>query len=587
MRFTIAVIAVLALLTGCSVPGGAGSIAGTIAFEALPTTAQARSVFPRPAIAAGEVLISFYGDMDDTFSPPATVRSGGVTFTLHGQRSALGTYVYRAAALSEQETWSIIGELERSGVYATVMPNVLLEPLGVPIAPKDLWHYELINAVSESGAWNLGYTGAGVTVGVVDTGGTVSGGLEHTDLHFAGGYKFDGVRDADFTAVNHHGMHVAGTIGANGAVFQGLAPAVDLIAARTIGLNGRGAITDVFDAVWWAAGGSIAGVPDNPNPARVINISLGVDRQACPAAAASLFEMLHRAGVIVVVAAGNSGIPADQVMPANCPGVITVGALEPGGTQAPYSGYGEAVDVVAPGGLKSTDPEKKVFSTLIPDVMDQSTYGWEVGTSMAAPHVAGVIALMLEKNATLDTDAVLEILRDTAYEPASCNGCGAGGVDAKAALDATPASSDPPAFSPLPTRPNAFFPAFVVALKTCKIGTGGCTALSPQYAHGVAIDASRFVQVSQFTNLEPFDIPSVAAGEYHVLAWRPYRLSGLGSAGVPINVAPGDDIAIANHLVNVGRDREGRVNLVLGPYAQGDIDAMLVHAMTQVLSNGL
>lgn len=567
-------LAIIVGLVACSQPEQTGSIRGVVQFgptgQALP---QARSLHPDPAVVPGEVLLGFAADTGAEFTPPALLRAAGTELALRGNRNALGVYVYTFAAETEAETWRVIRQLEQSGEFAEVIPNVLMKSFNAPLAPSELWHYDLVGVED---AWASGYTGAGVTVAVVDTGGIMPGAqYPHPDLTFVGGYNFvDG--NADYSAAGVHGVHVAGTVGGNGDVFKGIAYEANLVAARAMTGN-RGSLSHVIDATWWAAGGTIDGVPANPNPARVINLSLGAKDTPCYPAAESLFALLSNAGIAVVVAAGNEpgGIAVERMMPGNCPSVITVGAVEPNKEQASYTAFGNGIDIMGPGGAQNPATDR-VLSTGIPTATDTAPYFWEAGTSMAAPHVAGLAALMVEKNPSISPSEIRRIIQETAQRLPGCNGCGAGLVSASAALQAVPASSAAPNFPPLPARPRGYYPAFVVALHHCKQGATSC---SPE---GINYESSQMVLVPELSTSEPFAFNSLEPGDYTVLAWRPFRGSGgvlwsvnttvdyLATAGLPVSVRPG---AVT-----------GQVWLPLGPNVAPAIDPKLLNAMTQVVT---
>lgn len=138
-------------------------------------------------------------------------------------------------------------------------------------------------------------------------------------------------------------------------------------------------------------------------------------------------------GAIIVVAAGNSNVEASTFSPAGCSGVVTVGATNAEGNRASYSNYGSRIDLMAPGGEPGG---LQVVSTLA-----SGQYGGKAGTSMAAPHVAGVLALMKSKKPSLTAAEAISLLKETArrLSAAQCNrpsagDCGAGLVDARAAL---------------------------------------------------------------------------------------------------------------------------------------------------------
>ena len=201
-------------------------------------------------------------------------------------------------------------------------------------------------------------------------------------------------------------------------------------------------------AVGTTSSQSLSGVPANPNPAKVINLSLG-GQAPCLQTYKRAIKSANSRGTTVVVAAGNSNANASQFTPANCAGVVTVAALDRQGNRAFYSNFGTTVEVSAPGGevrletdppgTRST-PENGVLSTLndgatTPGAPIYYTY---MGTSMAAPHVAGLVALMLSKNGALTPSQVLAALQANARPiPGTCTGgCGAGLVDAAATVAA-------------------------------------------------------------------------------------------------------------------------------------------------------
>ena len=341
-------------------------------------------------------------------------------------------------------------------------PDRILTHSATPTDPRytDQWHYyDTVGGLRLPAAWDIS-TGAGVVVAVIDT-----GYRPHADLsgQILPGYDFistaavgnDGNgRDSDASdpgdgvtagacgggqpfsdqPSSWHGTHVAGTVAArtnNGAGVAGVAYNAKILPVRVLGKCG-GYTSDIADAITWASGGTVAGVPVNPNKARVLNLSLG-GGGACSATMQNAINGARSRGAVVVAAAGNSAMDVSNASPANCAGVIAVAATGRTGGRARYSNFGTQIAVAAPGG----DGASGVLSTLNSGRSGPlaDTYAVYQGTSMAAPHVAGVAALMLATNTNLTPDEIATRLKSTARAfPASCAGCGAGIVDAAAAV---------------------------------------------------------------------------------------------------------------------------------------------------------
>lgn len=243
-----------------------------------------------------------------------------------------------------------------------------------------------------------------------------------------------------------HGTHVAGTIGVgntnNRVGVAGINWNVKVQPIRVLGKCG-GTTSDIADAIRWAAGLPVPGVPNNLTKARVINMSLGGEG-ACSddAVTQSAINDAVAAGVTVVVAAGNSAEDASLSTPAGCDNVIAVAASDARGYLVTrYSNYGPTVKILAPGGDVQRDDNGDgnpdgVLSMVSPD---DGTYAYYNGTSMASPHVAGVAALVLAREPALTPPQVLARLQATAI-PRSLEQCpkpcGAGLLNAAAALGA-------------------------------------------------------------------------------------------------------------------------------------------------------
>jgi serine protease len=285
-------------------------------------------------------------------------------------------------------------------------------------------------------AWDLGFLGAGKIVAVIDT-----GYRPHVDLNanVINGYDFisnvatanDGNgRDSsaldpgDWTTANQcapntaarnsswHGTHVSGTVAAvtnNAAGVAGMAFNAKVLAVRALGRCG-GTLADIADAVTWASGGTVAGVPAvGANKASVINMSLGGGGSCAGSVMQTAITGAISRGTTVVVAGGNSNANVSGFTPASCTGngLIVVGATDSTGAKASFSNYGAGVDVSAPG--------VQIASTLNAGttVPGADNYVYYNGTSMASPHVAGLVALMQSKPSVDCTPAACETLVKT------------------------------------------------------------------------------------------------------------------------------------------------------------------------------
>lgn len=249
-----------------------------------------------------------------------------------------------------------------------------------------------------------------------------------------------------------HGTHVAGTIGAIANNQRGIAGvdwAARLLPVRVGGKCGIDPV-DLADAIRWAAGitPDSATIPPNPHPAAIINMSIGFPG-ACPPYIQDAISNALAAGALVVAAAGNHHSNAESYYPANCSGVLSVYATDRRGGRSTYSNYGR-VHLAAPGGSSGAGSDHAVLSTINQGLTRPTTdgYGYKLGTSMAAPHVSAVAALVLARNPDLSPGRLFNILLHTAREfpahirePCTSDGalsCGAGILDAGRAVRSTP-----------------------------------------------------------------------------------------------------------------------------------------------------
>ncbi|WP_438947978.1 S8 family peptidase [Streptomyces durbertensis] len=369
--------------------------------------------------------------------------------------------------LSRAETSDVMATFKADPDVAYVEPDTRMYAFATPNDTDYAKQWDLFETragMNVPEAWGTA-TGNGVTVAVIDT-----GYVSHSDLNgnTVAGYDFisdagnarDGNgRDSDPSDTGDwraagecgpdtrasnsswHGTHVAGTIGAianNNKGIAGVAHRAKIQHVRVLGKCG-GSTVDIADAITWASGGSVPGVPANPNPAKVLNLSLG-GPGSCGTTTQNAINGAVGRGSTVVVAAGNSDQNASGFTPANCNNVITVAASNRNGDRARYSNYGATIDVTAPGGETHVSAADGILSTLNSGTTGPSSENYRAyqGTSMAAPHIAGLAALMLEAKPSLTPAQIESAIKANARPlPGTCSGgCGAGLADAAKTLRA-------------------------------------------------------------------------------------------------------------------------------------------------------
>jgi serine protease len=384
--------------------------------------------------------------------------SRGAAGLRHFRRMSLGADVIRASrALTSAEAVQAMQQLAAMPGVEYVEPDLIMHPALTPNDTRynEQWGFFDADAgIRANTAWDVA-TGTGIIVAVLDTGQAT-----HSDItgNLVAGYDFitsttvsgDGNgRDSDpsdpgdFSGGQNsswHGTHVAGTVAArtnNGAGVAGTAFNAKVMPVRVLG-RGGGSTSDIADAIIWASGGTVSGVPSlsASQKAHVINMSLG-GSGACGTTTQNAINGAVSRGTTVVVAAGNSNANASGFTPASCANVINVASVTSASARSSFSNYGTLIDVSAPG--------SSILSTLnagttTPGAESYASYS---GTSMASPHVAGTVALVQSRRLALGlplyTPAEVEsLLKTTAYALAgACSGgCGAGIIDAKRAVDA-------------------------------------------------------------------------------------------------------------------------------------------------------
>lgn len=265
--------------------------------------------------------------------------------------------------------------------------------------------------------------GEGVTVAVIDTG--VSQVPDLANTKFTAGYDFVSDR-SEVIDDNGHGTHVAGTIAQstnNNLGVAGIAYEASIMPLKVLTAEGGGTVTDIAEAIKYAA----------DHQADVINLSLGGAGESI--AMSEAIEYAYQKGVVIIAAAGNANQNAAGY-PARYPHVVGVSALDVMGAKTPYSNFGAGVDISAPGGVIDGEDEAGgiLQNTIDPDTGESVFVAFQ-GTSMAAPHVAGVAAL-LKASGLQSPDEIINVLKLSARPVAEdpFNHFGAGHLDAGEAV---------------------------------------------------------------------------------------------------------------------------------------------------------
>ncbi|HEU4740405.1 MAG TPA: S8 family serine peptidase [Meiothermus sp.] len=603
-RFLLGLPFLALLLTACpsnNPPAGPGSISGVVISPGAiqngatslvinPTLHNDLNANRAEEVVPGEVIVKFKPTV--SLQSVSSLSVNGQTLSVVRPLALERTQLYRASGLDKAGTLALVERLAARSDVEYAVPNRIWRALA---NPNDTfygaqWHYQLMNLPA---AWDTTTGSASTKVAVIDT-----GILPHPDLagRVTGGYDFisnpaiagdgDG-RDGDPTDAgdaeqageqnSYHGTHVAGTVGAatdNNAGVAGVNWAAKIVPIRVLG-KGGGTTADIVDAIKWAAGGSVSGVPANPNKADVINMSLG-GQGSCDAASQEAINFANSQGTIVVVAAGNSDMDASGFSPASCQNVITVGAVGPTGERAPYSNYGSRIDVMATGGdtsqtftFNGKEYVAGVLSTLKDDQTKTFNYVFYQGTSMAAPHIAGIVSLMKAQNAGITLAQALSKLKASAtpLTAVGCNrpsasDCGAGLVDAAKALTSgsTPLPPPPPPTNQVTTYVVAFF----CTTSTC---------LDARNNLAIDFDRSKLNTVLQTKERTPYSIGDLEPGTYLAAAFQDINDNGRYD-NEPLGAYPNAIKVTGNNITNI--------DIQLEPFSASGASAKSVFPREQI-----
>jgi thermitase len=397
-----------------------GLAAGGPAFAQAPTT-----------YANGELIVRFRTDVPNVMLASARLSASLQTI------DRIETLDLELVSVEPGKEAALISELSANPLVAYVGPNYLAHIAGEPNDPA-WWRQWNMSQMDAAGAWDF-TSGTNLIIAVVDTGVD----LTHPELSgkLVSGYDF--VHGDDEAQDDHgHGTHVAGVaaaIGNNGIGIAGLSWGARIMPLKVLDSSGDGAYFDIIQAIQYAA----------DHGARVINLSLG-GSQADPNLLAAV-EYARDKGCLVVAATGNQG--GALLYPAAYDVAFAVAATTDRQARPSYSNYGAGTDIAAPGGTEAAG----IYS-LAPD----GGYATMYGTSMAAPHVSGLAALIWSLSPSLSPAQVVSVIEETAvkvgtdsYDNAGWNEkLGHGEIHAAAAVGRVVGTVAPTA-TPTRTRPPA------------------------------------------------------------------------------------------------------------------------------------
>lgn len=365
-----------------------------IALAALPcTVAQAASDVILPGPGVPRFIVQF-----TTPEPPAAL----VHLRLHVVRElGIGAHVVQSdVAMTEVEAVALRHSLaDRPDVAYVDLDGKIATQSSAPndtyYAKQD--HLFGPNGIGAPRAWGI-TRGAGVRIAVVDDGPNA-----HPDVYgnFVGGYdlhnrKANPINPNCRSGEEAHSTAVSGAIVAianNARGIAGVAYESRVVPVKALpNCSQTGDLSNVVDGILWAVGLPVPGVPANPDPAEVVTLAIGMRSDACPTSLQTAIDRAVARGATVVAAAGNMQRDVKLDTPANCANAVIVGATRADGTHDPDTNFGNGVDLAAPGYVHWP-------------TVDDSSVHVVTGTSIAASHVAGIVALAQSATATPLTPA--------------------------------------------------------------------------------------------------------------------------------------------------------------------------------------